>query len=60
MLGRGGGIVSTLSGGYLLGATPAASAPFFIAAGVGVGGAALALLMIDRHVARRGAPAAIS
>ena len=60
MLGRGGGIVSTLSGGYLLGATPAASAPFFIAAGVGVGGAALALLMIDRQVARRGAPAAIS
>jgi AAHS family 4-hydroxybenzoate transporter-like MFS transporter len=52
MLGRGGGIASTFSGGYLLGSVPSASGPFFMAAGFGVLGAAVALLMIDRHVAR--------
>jgi MFS transporter, AAHS family, 4-hydroxybenzoate transporter len=51
MLGRGGGIASTFSGGYLLGATPAASWPFFAASAIGVVGAALSLVMIDRHVA---------
>ena len=51
MLGRGGGIASTFSGGYLLGVTPAASWPFFTAATVGVFGAAIGLVMIDRHVA---------
>lgn len=54
MLGRGGGIASTFSGGFLLGATPAASWPFFLVAGAGVVGAAAALVMIDRHVAPRG------
>ena len=51
MLGRGGGIASTFSGGYLLGTTPAASWPFFAACAIGVIGAALSLVMIDRHVA---------
>jgi MFS transporter, AAHS family, 4-hydroxybenzoate transporter len=51
MVGRGGGIASTFSGGYLLGSTPAASWPFFAASAIGVVGAALALVMIDRHVA---------
>jgi MFS transporter, AAHS family, 4-hydroxybenzoate transporter len=50
MLGRGGGIASTFSGGYLLGSTPAASWPFFATAAVGVIGAAMAVVMIDRHV----------
>lgn len=52
MLGRGGGIASTFSGGYLLGSAPAASWPFFVAAAIGVLGAAASLFMIDRHVAR--------
>ena len=52
MLGRGGGIASTFSGGYLLGSAPSASWPFFVAAGMGVLGAAAALVMIDRHVVR--------
>lgn len=52
MLGRAGGIASTFSGGYLMGAVPAQSWPFFSALLLGVAGALSGWVLIDRHLAR--------
>jgi AAHS family 4-hydroxybenzoate transporter-like MFS transporter len=52
MLGRAGGIISTFSGGYLMGAEPAQSWPFFGALALGLAGALVGWLLIDRHLVR--------
>jgi MFS transporter, AAHS family, 4-hydroxybenzoate transporter len=50
MLGRTGGIVSTYFGGYLLGAAPANSAPFFIALMLGAISTFVGIHLVDRHL----------
>jgi len=50
MLGRAGGIVSTYFGGYLLGAVPANSAPFFIVLMLCVISTFMGILLVDKHL----------
>jgi len=50
MPGRAGGIVSTYFGGYLLGAAPATSAPFFIVLMLGVVCMFVGIRLVDKHL----------